>query len=233
MRKPRLTLDLAVVVDPGDAEDDGALGLDQALEQAVSGVFGMFFNVGPQALHHFGHGLQVLALAGVALGHVAQERVEGLEFHQPSFTKMLHGVMRKKHFAGRCAPFWCGYHVCRVRCPKGRRTGQRPRRNRLSSSRIADLAPGRPAVVALVGALGGFHLAQQRVHLVERELAVGAHRAVAGHGGQQLVLRALDHGAGVVLRQFGQHAARQFHRVALGQRWWARRARPGSWARTA
>jgi hypothetical protein len=31
-------------------------------------------------------------------------------------------------------------------------------------------------------------------------------------------LGALDHGAGVVLGQFGQHAARQLHRVALGQR---------------
>ena len=30
----------------------------------------------------------------------------------------------------------------------------------------ADLAPSRPAVVALVGALSGFHLAQQGVHFV-------------------------------------------------------------------
>jgi hypothetical protein len=32
------------------------------------------------------------------------------------------------------------------------------------------------------------------------------------------LLRALDHGAGIVLGQFGQHAARQLHRVALRQR---------------
>ena len=31
----------------------------------------------------------------------------------------------------------------------------------------ADLAPGRPAVVALVGAFGAFHVAQQRVHFFD------------------------------------------------------------------
>src|SRR5690242_16513398 len=62
----------------------------------------------------------------------------------------------------------------------------------------ADLAPRGPAMVALVGTLGALHVAQQRVHLVERELAMGAHGAMAGHGGQDLVLRALDHAARVV-----------------------------------
>ena len=73
-------------------------------------------------------------------------------------------------------------------------------------------------MVALVGAVGGFHLPQQRVHLVDGEPPVGAHRAVAGHGAQDLIARALHHGAGVVRGQFGQHAARQLHRVALRQR---------------
>ena len=40
---------------------------------------------------------------------------------------------------------------------------------------------------------------------------------MAGHGRQNLVLRALDHGAGVVLCQLGEHAARQLHRVTLRQ----------------
>ncbi|MNF04660.1 hypothetical protein D3C80_2042270 [compost metagenome] len=73
-------------------------------------------------------------------------------------------------------------------------------------------------MVALVGALGDFHLPQQAVHFVQRELAVGAHRAVAGHGAEYFIARALHHGAGVVLAEFGQHAAREFHRIALGQR---------------
>ncbi len=79
------------------------------------------------------------------------------------------------------------------------------------------MPPGGAAVVALVAALGYFHLAQQGVHLVQGEAPVGAHRAVAGHGGQQLVLGALQHVARVVLGQFGQHAAGEFHRVALRQ----------------
>ena len=46
----------------------------------------------------------------------------------------------------------------------------------------AHLPPGRAAMVALVGALGGLHLAQQGVHFVYGEASVGAHRSVAGHG---------------------------------------------------
>ncbi len=80
-----------------------------------------------------------------------------------------------------------------------------------------QLAPGGAAVVALVGALGGLHLAQQGVHLVHGQAPVGAHRAVAGHGGQQFVLRPRQHRAGVHLGQLGQHAARQCGDVALRQ----------------
>ena len=38
-------------------------------------------------------------------------------------------------------------------------------------------------MIALVGAFGGFHLAQQGVHLWSRQLAICAYRAVTGHGG--------------------------------------------------
>src|SRR5258705_4190388 len=57
-----------------------------------------------------------------------------------------------------------------------------------------ELVPRRPAVVAAARALGFLHLAQQRVHLCNREGAVGAHRGVAGHGGEQLVLPRGEHG---------------------------------------
>ena len=73
-------------------------------------------------------------------------------------------------------------------------------------------------MVALVRALGGLHLAQQAVHLLHSELAVGAHRAVTRHGGQNFVVRSLHHTAGVMRGEFGQHAARQLYRVALCQR---------------
>src|SRR3989338_1194791 len=53
--------------------------------------------------------------------------------------------------------------------------------------RQRDLEPGRAAVVALAGAFGLLHFAQQRVHLGDTQDAVGAHRAVAGEGGAQLI----------------------------------------------
>src|SRR2546430_4533221 len=60
----------------------------------------------------------------------------------------------------------------------------------------AHLEPGRAAVVALPGALGLLHLAQQGVHLQDRQRPMGAHRAVAGHRPEQFV------------PAFGEHAAR-------------------------
>ncbi len=55
--------------------------------------------------------------------------------------------------------------------PAGHRTGihHRPLMNSESSSRQRDLAPGRSAVVALVAAFGGFHVAQQGVHLARAQ----------------------------------------------------------------
>ena len=55
--------------------------------------------------------------------------------------------------------------------------------------------PGRPAVIALAGALGGFHLPQQRIHLGHGQRAIRAHRAVAGHRRQQLVAPRVEHAA--------------------------------------
>src|SRR4249920_276574 len=68
-----------------------------------------------------------------------------------------------------------------------------------------DLVPGRPAVVALAGALGRLHLAQQGVHLRDRELAVGAHSGMARHGRQQLVAPLGEDPARAVLANFAQH----------------------------
>ena len=63
-------LHAAVVVHPRHAEHDDALGLHQALQQAVLGVAGVFFNEGPQAFHHLGDSLQKLGLPRVAKGDV-------------------------------------------------------------------------------------------------------------------------------------------------------------------
>ena len=72
-------------------------------------------------------------------------------------------------------------------------------------------------MVALVGSFGGFHLTQQGIHFINGQLAVGAHRAMAGHGRQQFVLRALDHRASIMLGKLFEHAAGQVHRITLRQ----------------
>ena len=46
----------------------------------------------------------------------------------------------------------------------------------------AELHPGGAAVVALVAARGVLHVAKERIHFGQSELAAGAHGAVAGHG---------------------------------------------------
>ena len=50
-----------------------------------------------------------------------------------------------------------------------------------------DQSPRRPAVIARLAALGALHLAQQRVHLLDRQAAARAHRGVTRHRRQQLV----------------------------------------------
>ena len=74
-------LDLAAVVHPGHPEDDDPLRLHQAVEQAVLGVAGVLLDVGPQALHHFGDGLQEFGLGGIARLGAVQEFFQRLVFH--------------------------------------------------------------------------------------------------------------------------------------------------------
>ena len=52
---------------------------------------------------------------------------------------------------------------------------------------MAELHPGRAAVVALAGARSDFHFAQKRVHLGDRQHPAGADRAVAGDGRGDMV----------------------------------------------
>ena len=73
-------------------------------------------------------------------------------------------------------------------------------------------------MVALVAALGGFHVPQQGVHLGFGQTPVGPHRGMTSHGRQNFIARALDDAAGLVLRQFCQHRAGQGHAVGVGQR---------------
>ena len=59
-------LDLALVIDPGHAEDDDALRLDEALEKGVLLVLGVRFKRGLQGGQDLGGRLEELGLVGVA-----------------------------------------------------------------------------------------------------------------------------------------------------------------------
>ena len=59
-------LDVALVVDPRDAEHENALGLDQPLEDPLLQYWGWRSRAGVERLHHLADGLVELGLAGVA-----------------------------------------------------------------------------------------------------------------------------------------------------------------------
>ena len=64
-------------------------------------------------------------------------------------------------------------------------------------------------MVALPRALGGLHVAQQRVHLGQREAAVGLDRGAAGDVAEQGVRRRLEMMPAALLAQVGEHLAHQ------------------------
>lgn len=57
---------LALVVDPGDAEDDDALGLDEAFDEAGFFKFGMLVVDVLYGHEYFVYGLEVFLLSGVS-----------------------------------------------------------------------------------------------------------------------------------------------------------------------
>src|SRR5690349_20228149 len=56
----------------------------------------------------------------------------------------------------------------------------------------AQLDPGRAPMIALSGAFGRLHFAQQRIHLGNGQAPAGAYRTVASHGREQLVFQLLQ-----------------------------------------
>ena len=72
-------------------------------------------------------------------------------------------------------------------------------------------------MVALPGALGGFHLAQQGVHFRQRQPPVGADRAMAGHGRQQRIPGVVDAARAAMLAEVGEHVAQQRFDIAVRQ----------------
>lgn len=108
--------------------------------------------------------------------------------HRKPCLVRLRGVSTKRRLSAvnstRCMV------IQKTNCPI--RNNYRPRRNKASISRIDSCRCGWSAVVALVGAVGGLHLAQQGIHLFQREPLAGAYR----HGRPwwwQLLRAALAH----------------------------------------
>ena len=64
-------------------------------------------------------------------------------------------------------------------------------------------------MIACFAALGAFHLAQQRVHLVDRQPPVRAHRRVARHRREQLVHRRFDAPRALFCREIAEHVAHE------------------------
>jgi len=83
------------------------------------------------------------------------------------------------------------------------------------SSCSVTWTPSRPSMVALVGAEGAFHLAQDGVHLGDAELLVGAHGGMAGEGGEQLVATFGEGAAGAEIAQFVQYLGRWISHFSL------------------
>ena len=73
-------------------------------------------------------------------------------------------------------------------------------------------------MVALVSPFGLLHLSQERVHFLDRQLPVGAHRAMACHGGEQGVALLCQQAACPDLGEVVQYAARQRFEVAARER---------------
>ena len=82
--KPAVDLDRAMVVHPGNPEDQDALWLHQPFQQAQGGVPGVLLDVGPQAFHDFRDGLEVFDLAGIALRDMVKKTVDVRVFHSES-----------------------------------------------------------------------------------------------------------------------------------------------------
>ena len=72
-------------------------GSTRRSSRLLLGVFGVFFNEGPQAFHHFGDGLEELRLTGVALRYLLQEAADGLVLHIQWAFGMKKRAMRRRN----------------------------------------------------------------------------------------------------------------------------------------
>ncbi|MNZ86488.1 hypothetical protein D3C78_1053090 [compost metagenome] len=115
-------LHLALVIDPGHAEQHGALGLDHALQNAGLQVMRVGLEEWPQAAQHFFHSLVEFRLGRVALLQAREEIVDRFD-HGRHLTKRI-GLIgffqectKKQSHRNRakCRFFeiiWCVFYNC-------------------------------------------------------------------------------------------------------------------------
>ena len=80
---------LALVVCPGDAEHDDALGLDDALEELCLLILGVCLDDGLEGLENLGHGLDELRLVGVFLLNLLDNTLDVTQWFLLSPTNLL------------------------------------------------------------------------------------------------------------------------------------------------
>jgi len=69
-------VDVALIVLPGDAELDDALGLDQALHDALGDIGRLGGHDGIERLQHLAHGLMKFGLRGIAADDAFHQSVQ-------------------------------------------------------------------------------------------------------------------------------------------------------------
>ena len=124
------------------------------------------------------------------------------------FTHPICGVLASQRFEAR-------QYARSVRAPA---SGSSAAHEHLVEIRKTDFKPGGPAVIALAGAFGRLHFTQQAFISVNGQYAVGANRAVASHGGKNLVTSAGQYPAGAEFADFAQYVTRQLHYVGILER---------------
>ena len=70
-------------------------------------------------------------------------------------------------------------------------------------------------MIALTGAFRSFHITEQSVHFRNGKLPVSAHRTMAGHGREQIVLMSLYTFAVAELQHIRQHITNQLLDIGI------------------
>ncbi len=73
MRNPRLTWILSLIIEPGNAEHENALGFDHALENAGVPIFGMTLQHEPKRIENFLDCLVELGLGRILGLHLSHD----------------------------------------------------------------------------------------------------------------------------------------------------------------